>query len=255
MILKMPTNLAARYKSPAQRARVVTEGWAERNLFCPSCPANRVSPLPPNSRAVDFECNRCAHRFQLKGKSSPITSKVIDGAYDTLMTALNSDTVPSLLLLEYDRTAWTVVNLTLIPYFAFSPSAIEKRTPLSATAHRAGWVGCFIVLSRIPVDARIGVVRSGEPVEPESVRAQYKRLLPLKRMDPPKRAWTLDVLSAVRRLGKPDFTNADIYAQSGELRARHPENRHVADKIRQQLQILRDSGFLDHVGRGRWRLV
>lgn len=31
-------------------------------------------------------------------------------------------------------------------------------------------------------------------------------------------------------------------------------NRHVRDKIRQQLQVLRDAKLLIHVGSGRWRL-
>jgi hypothetical protein len=65
----------------------------------------------------------------------------------------------------------------------------------------------------------------------------------------------MDVLNVVRNLGKPEFTNADVYARADELRAQHPENRHVTDKIRQQLQILRDTGFLTHGGRGGWRLT
>src|SRR5437016_5063671 len=110
MIVAMPMNLAAAYKSPAQRARVITEGWAMHNLFCPACSADRLSPSPANTRAVDFECRRCSQTFQLKGKSSPITNKVVDGAYSALMAALNSDTVPNLFLLHYNPIAWTVAN-------------------------------------------------------------------------------------------------------------------------------------------------
>lgn len=255
MNVAMPSNLATAYKSPSQKARVVTEAWAGRNLFCPACSADRLVPSPANTRAVDFACGRCMQAFQLKGKSSSFTNKVINGAYDTLMAALNSDAAPNLFLLHYDRSTWTVANLLLVPHFAFPPSAIECRKPLSPTARRAGWIGCFIVLSRIPLDARIGVVRGGLPVEPEIVRAQYRRLLPLKQIAAPERGWTLDVLNVARSLGKAEFTNTDMYAQVGELQARHPENRHVTDKIRQQLQILRDIGLLAHVGRGRWRLI
>jgi type II restriction enzyme len=254
MNLAMPAILAAPYKNPAQRARVVTEAWAQQNLFCPACASNRLSPSPPNTRAVDFECDSCAQPFQLKGKSSPITDKIVDGAYGALMAALKSDSAPGLFLLQYNPVAWTVTNLVVVPHFAFPPSAIECRKPLSATARRAGWIGCFIVLSRIPEDARITVVRTGDPVAPDEVRAQYKRLLPLKQVPPPERGWTLDVLNALRRIGRPEFTNADIYQFSDELRAAHPNNRHVSDKIRQQLQVLRDAGFVKHVGRGKWCL-
>lgn len=39
-----------------------------------------------------------------------------------------------------------------------------------------------------------------------------------------------------------------------ELEKLHPDNRHVKDKIRQQLQVLRDAGLLLHIERGLWRL-
>jgi type II restriction enzyme len=255
MILTMPSDLALGYKNPAQRARVVTESWAMQNLFCPACFANHLVPLPTNTRAIDFRCERCAETFQLKAKSSPITNRVVDGAYSALMAALSSETAPNLLLLQYNRLLWSVINLTLIPRFAFPPSAIECRKPLSASARRAGWVGCFIVLSRIPADAQIGVVRRGELVPTGQVRAQYQRLLPLKQIPVPKRGWALDVLNVVRSLGKPEFTNGDMYSRVDELRALHPGNRHITDKIRQQLQVLRDSGFLAQSGQGRWRLL
>ncbi|HEY3762270.1 MAG TPA: hypothetical protein VGN23_11040 [Verrucomicrobiae bacterium] len=34
----------------------------------------------------------------------------------------------------------------------------------------------------------------------------------------------------------------------------HPDNRHVRDKIRQQLQVLRDAKLLIHVSPGRWEI-
>ncbi len=34
----------------------------------------------------------------------------------------------------------------------------------------------------------------------------------------------------------------------------HPGNRHIRDKIRQQLQILRDAGLLLHLQPGLWAI-
>lgn len=85
MKVAMPINLAVGYKSPSQRARVVTEGWATEELYCPACSQDRLAPSPPNPRAVDFECRRCSQSYQLKGKSTAFTGKVIDGAYKTMM--------------------------------------------------------------------------------------------------------------------------------------------------------------------------
>ena len=73
------------------------------------------------------------------------------------------------------------------------------------------------------------------------------------------RAEMWDVLIAIRSLrtatNKKEFTTAEAYGFAPELEKLHPDNRHVKDKIRQQLQVLRDMGLLVHVGRGIWRLV
>jgi hypothetical protein len=55
---------------------------------------------------------------------------------------------------------WEVRDLLLIPSFMFSESAVIKRPPLTATARRAGWVGCNIALNRVPADARIFLVQT-----------------------------------------------------------------------------------------------
>ncbi len=250
----MPRQLGHGYRSLSQRARVITEAWAGENLFCPCCMADRIQPFPANTRAVDFWCISCDQRFQLKGKNSPITNKILDGAYDAMLSALRSDVAPNLFLLRYNSISWNVVDLLLVPHFALSPSAIERRRPLSSTARRAGWVGCFIVLANIPADARIQLISKGVSSSPALVREQFDRLRPLKSVGVTERGWTLDVLNVVRELGRDEFTNSDIYAESRKLELLHPGNRHVRDKIRQQLQFLRDAGFIEHVDRGCWRV-
>ncbi|MGC1417379.1 MAG: hypothetical protein WA817_18975 [Candidatus Acidiferrum sp.] len=94
----------------------------------------------------------------------------------------------------------------------------------------------------------------GTPHTPREVRASYNRLRPLEKLQVEKRGWTLDVLQVVQSLGKPDFTLADVYAHTAELSKLHPGNRHVRDKIRQQLQVLRDLGLLAFLGSGSYRL-
>ena len=108
------------------------------------------------------------------------------------------------------------------------------------------------------------------------MREKFKRVKPLKDISVTQRGWTLDVLNAIRRLvsegraprdpnfsgqsgtriTRPsgEFTTADAYAFTREVEKLHPDNRHVKDKIRQQLQVLRDAGLLLHIERGVWRL-
>ena len=171
-----------------------------------------------------------------------------------MVRAILEDRTPNLFALHYEISDWVVENVILIPRFAFPLSAIEKRKPLAETARRAGWVGCNILLHSIPPDARIKIISNGKPVAPVAVRAQYARIRPLAKLDAKQRGWTLDVLNVVRSLGKPEFDLAEVYKSEEKLARLHPANRHVRDKIRQQLQVLRDLGLLEFLGGGEYRL-
>jgi type II restriction enzyme len=67
--------------------------------------------------------------------------------------------------------------------------------------------------------------------------------------------WAALVLGVVRRLNKRSFFLADIYAKEAEFSAIYPDNRHVREKIRQQLQFLRDLGVIAFMGSGRYELL
>jgi len=275
MNLSMTGALAAAYTSGAQRARVVTESWGESNLYCPNCSSPKLTWLEPGHPASDYSCPKCRFWFQLKSQRARIGDSITDGAYRAMMDAIRHDETPNFYFMQYELATWRVKNLLLVPSFAFPPSAIIKRKPLSSAARRAGWVGCNFDLSRIPADARIQIVKTvfqgGTDIlsvnskhrleacttlitPPTEVRERFKRVKPLKDIPVQMRGWTLDVLNAIRRLGKTEFTTADAYAFTRELEKLHPDNRHVRDKIRQQLQVLRDAGLLLHVERGVWRL-
>lgn len=254
MHLQMPAHLASPYKNKAQQARVVTEAWGRSQLFCANCDSDSIAATPCNNRAIDFICPKCSAPFQLKAKSGLIGSTVGDGAFSAMLASIREDRTPNLLIMRYQWPDWRIRDLILIPYFAFPESAVVKRNPLAPSARRAGWVGCNIDLRRIAPDARIPVVTNGVPRTAAIVRDNYARLKPLKQIKAPDRGWTLDVLNAIRRLGLKEFSTTDAYACESELGQLHPDNRHLRDKIRQQLQVLRDAGLLIHVQRGRWRI-
>jgi type II restriction enzyme len=110
------------------------------------------------------------------------------------------------------------------------------------------------MLDKIPVHARISVVNEGTPQTSQQVRASYNRLRPLEKLQVEKRGWTFDVLQVVQSLGKLEFTLAHVYAHAAALTKLHPHNAHVRDKIRQQLQLLRDMGLVEFLGGGDYRL-
>ena len=242
MELRLPIEEATRYKSLSQRARVVTEAWAERSIFCPACPSSNVARARNNTEAFDFRCSECGARYQLKASSRPITGKIFDAGYEAMMRAIRHDALPHFLVLRYDIDV--VSDLLLIPSFSLSSSAIEPRKPLSPNARRAGWVGCNILTTLVPPECRIYIVESGQVMPRTIVRSQFKHVAELSNLPPSSRGWTLDVLTSLRKLGKRVFTLGDAYATEGEMARLHPQNRHVREKIRQQLQVLRDLGYL-----------
>ena len=168
--------------------------------------------------------------------------------------AILEDHTPNLLVLHYDLESWSIRNLLLIPRFAFSLAAVEKRKPLALTARRAGWVGCNILLDKIPLDARIPIIRDAKFLSPKSVREAYLRIRPLANLSVKKRGWTLDVLNAIHSLKKKEFSLTEAYSLEPELSKLHPANHNVRPKIRQQLQVLRDLDLLHFLGNGRYRL-
>jgi len=236
-------------------ARVATEAWAAKNLFCVGCQSPILTAAPSGTKARDYSRPSCNDPFQLKSLSRPFGNRILDSAYATMIAAIDSDSAPHFLLLQYARETWSVVDLLFIPKFAIPKSAIEKRKPLSPTARRAGYVGCNILLTHVPIDARIPIVTNGKLVSPASVRQSFKRIRPLAELKTEERGWTLDVLTAVHSLNKRVFTLKDVYGKEDELAALHPANHHVQHKIRQQLQVLRDKNLLAFLRPGEYRLL
>ncbi len=254
MQLQLPTEGLDRYKSASQRARVGTESWGANNFFCPVCESPRLRSAPQGTAAVDYVCPSCDSPFQLKSQSKPLGSRIVDAAYSEMKRAILEDRTPNLFVLHYDLDLWAVRTVLLVPHFAFTLSTLEKRPPLAPTARRAGWVGCNILLDRIPPYARIRLIDDGKAQSAKEVRRAYQRLRPLEELQVEKRGWTLDVLQVVQSLGKTEFTLTDVYGHAAALARLHPKNLHVRDKIRQQLQVLRDLGLLDFLAPGHYRL-
>jgi type II restriction enzyme len=250
----LPTEGLEKYKSFSQRARICSEAWGTRNLYCPCCDSNYVTQLAGNTPTVDFRCPKCAAGFQLKCSAKPFGRRVLDGAYSKMHYAVLHSETPHFFLLSYELQTLCVQSLICIPDFALTESAIEKRNALKPTARRAGYVGCYISLHRIPADARINLVKDATAQSPMEVRRAFQKLKPLASLTVDKRGWTLDVLNAVRSLNKSEFTLLEIYVLEESLARLHPDNSHIRPKIRQQLQVLRDLGLLTFLGDGSYRL-
>ena len=67
--------------------------------------------------------------------------------------------------------------------------------------------------------------------------------------------WTSDVMSCINLIKKATFTLDEIYAFESQLKLKYPNNKFIKDKIRQQLQVLRNKGVVEFVDRGNYKKV
>lgn len=195
------------YASGSQSARVWTEQWVGRQVFCPNCANARLDKFQNNRPVADFICTSCREEYELKSQKSKFGRKIVDGAYRTMSGRLKDSNNPNFPFLNYSLVHFGVVNLFVIPKHFVVPEIIERRKPLAPTARRAGWIGCNILLNQIPDSGKI-------------------------------------------LIGRPEFELEDVYAFEDRLSSIYPDNNNVRPKIRQQLQVLRDNGYLEFISRG-----
>lgn len=255
MKLSLNTQLADNYKNQSQKIRVLTEAWVGSAIFCPNYGHAYIDKYPNNQPVADFYCSNCKEDYELKSKQDSVGIKIVDGAYHTMIERLQSSNNPNFFLLNYDLRSLEVSNFLVIPKHFFVPEVIEKRKPLSPTARRAGWVGCNILLNHIPQTGKIFFVREGEIEPKEKVLSDWKKTLFLRNeKEISAKGWLLDTMLCVEKIGRKEFSLDEVYVFENELGKKYPNNRHIKDKIRQQLQALRDGGYLEFTGRGNYRL-
>ena len=143
MDLNLKKELANRYTSNSQIARVLTESWVKQNSYCPSCGEKPLNDFENNRPVADFYCRKCAEEFELKSKSGKFSNTITDGAYDTMIQRITSDSNPNFFFLTYSKDL-VVDNFLIIPKQFFTPGIIIKRKPLSETA--IGLAGQVVIL-------------------------------------------------------------------------------------------------------------
>lgn len=250
MNLDLDIDSALKYKSKSQKARFLTEEWTHKNILCPGC-GKSLERHANNTPVADLYCLNCKEDYELKALSKTIGKSISDGAYHTMIERLSSRSNPNLLLLQYDAECWSVKNFSAIPKYYFTPGIIQKRNPLSLTAKRAGWVGCNILVGEIPVAGKIEII-SNQLVQPlEKIITAWGKTKFLKEIkNPEMKGWLLQTMLCIDRIGKQEFQLKDVYKFEKMLCEVFPDNKHIKEKLRQQLQILRDRNYIDFVGGG-----
>lgn len=254
MNLHFDEYIVQNYKSNSQKIRIMSEFWALRNLFCPCCGNTNLEKMKNNSPVADIFCRNCGEIFELKSKKNSIGTKILDGAYHTMIERITSNTNPQLFVMNYSEKL-SVTDLIFIPKFFFTPYVIEKRKPLSQNARRAGWVGCNILYKKIPEQGKIKIIREGEEAKFDDITSQYLKIKKLHIHNVNLRGWMLDILNCINDIKSENFTLKELYKYANFLKDHHFHNHNIEAKIRQQLQFLRDKGFIEFLGQGKYRKI
>ncbi|MCD9187240.1 MAG: hypothetical protein LUM44_12465 [Pyrinomonadaceae bacterium] len=253
MNLKFNVQLASNYTNNSQIARILTENWVKENSYCPNCGEIKIHNYPNNQPVADFFCAVCKEDFELKSKTGKLGKKIVDGAYSTMIQRITLDGNPNFFFLTYSKNDLKVNNFLIIPKHFFQPEIIEERKPLSPTARRAGWIGCNIDLEKIPNLGRIFLVKNSVITNKNDVLENWHKTISLRKKSIDAKGWTLDVLKCLDQIKTADFTLDDVYKFEQVLRLKYPENNFIKDKIRQQLQVLRDMNIIEFTTRGKYR--
>lgn len=254
------------YSSISQRARVVTEEWTGENLYCPRC-GLPLSPYKNNTKVYDFYCDHSDQRFvvlspstldnfQLKSMTSfpnnAFPKRILGSEYNTTVQSLVRGEFPSLILLHYDARDEEMRDGMLVHRLTITLNDIIVRKPLGEKARRKGWQGSMISIESIPDIGKISIIEKTMEKPKFSVMEKWASVERVLKGDIEQRGWTSDIMRVLDNL--PDFFSlSDVYAFQSSLQERYPYNKHIKDKIRQQLQLLRDREYLKFEGHGRYR--
>jgi type II restriction enzyme len=204
---------------------------------------------------ADFYCSSCQSEYELKSKKDTFLKQIVDGAFDSMISRINSQNNPNFFFLNYSMNQLVVKNFIVIPKHYFVNDIIEKRKALSPNAKRAGWVGCNILLHNIPESGKIFLVRDGNIQDKRSVLQNWSKTSFLAKQNIETRGWIIEIMKILDRISQKSFTLKDVYMYLTELQIKFPHNNFIKDKIRQQLQVLRDKGLLEFNGKGNYTKV
>lgn len=94
MNLSFDLSTVKNYSSSSQIARVLTENWVNKNIYCASCGNPKLQNFRNNNPVGDFFCDNCKSEYELKSKKDSFTLRIVDGAYKSMISRINAENNP-----------------------------------------------------------------------------------------------------------------------------------------------------------------
>lgn len=114
---------------------------------------------------------------------------------------------------------------------------------------------CSLDMTLIPDSGKIFVIQHGNIIAKDKVIEQWQQHSFLRQTTLLQKGWLLAIIQCIEKIPKPNFSLKDVYAFAPLLTKQFPNNQHIHAKIRQQLQILRDKGVIEFLGKGQYRKI
>src|SRR2546430_4899861 len=115
MDLRFQAPLAISYTSASQKIRILSEHWVSTQVYCPNCGHLKIDRYGANAPVADFFCVKCDEDYELKSQKGVIGSRVVNGAYGTMIGRLSGSRNPHFFLLHYNLEKLQVFNFLIIP--------------------------------------------------------------------------------------------------------------------------------------------
>ncbi len=237
-----------------QAIKILTEYWTANNIFCPACWSALIQheiDKPVN----DLFCRDCKDNFELKSSKGSLWKTIPWWAYDIMIKQMTKDPM-HLFVLKYSED-YTIKNFLVVPKYFFIPEIIQKRNTSKVKQKNWKtrlWTWWNIMFDKIPESWKIHYIKDWYYKTKTEVLHEWERIKFLEKEKQESKWWIFDIMKCIERLDKKEFILQDIYKFENELKDRYPSNNFVKDKIRQQLQRLRDKWYLEFLERGKYRV-
>lgn len=252
MLLNLNSTLANNYNSNSQKIRVLTESWVLNNIFCPSC-GEKISEYENNRPVADFYCNSCKEDYELKSKNAKsLGNSIADGQYNIMIDKITNNTNPHFFFLNYEKSNYEIINFVAVPKYLFMPDMIIPRN--KGLKNRPNYIMCNMNISTIPESGKIFFIKEKKIEEKSKVIDNWNKTKFLNHTKLNQKGWLIDIMFCIEKIKKQDFTLQELYSFVPYLKTKYPNNNFIEDKIRQQLQILRDKNYLSFEARGKYKI-
>lgn len=233
-----------------QIIKIITEHWTENNIFCPVC-GNFLEKHKTDKPINDLFCPKCKNDFELKSKHWEIGKKLPAWNYEKAI--LQMETKPMhLFILKYSDD-FTITDFLLVPKYFFTKDILVKRP--KALKNRPNYFMSDIDFSSIPESWKIYYLKNRTYKTKTEILKDFQKIRFLENEKQSSKWWIFDIMKCIEKLNKKEFSLQEIYTFENHLKEKYPQNNFIKDKIRQQLQFLRNKKFLEFLWNWKYRVL